>query len=503
MTYSAHYAMLLFAQRKTGIPEVDSARVQRILVPREIGKTTCITKARSIQRILNNPNHRIGIANETMLLAKGFLSEIKDIFEQNELIRTLFPEIIPKNFHDTIWAADQIKVTRDTTRKEPTVLACGVDRAVTGIHMSEWVLDDIMSTEAAENARTGSFTEIMKIKRWMNRLEPLCDGHDTPITLIGTPWWQGDCYDYAEELWGADAPIRRYRWVLKLPDGTTQQHILEVQNEMATFRRPILEGGRSIFPEKWPMDRIDRVRRADPQLFAANLMLNPSSDVVRDFKDDWLRDKYYTWTVPGKQLYYRDLEGEQRYVQVKELDCIMAVDPAISESAKADRTGIIVSGSLNGREHIILEAKAERVGVHDLCALVEELHKRYQCRRIYVETIQYQRALAQILAYKGLPIYESHPGTVKTKEMRIRTLEPYFRQGHVYFHSRMFEFFQEYEHFPRGQHDDLLDAMSYLTEEWGRLIGRQDKGRNAARQAVDEREIAKLRDWAYGDRRHN
>jgi predicted phage terminase large subunit-like protein len=358
--------------------------------------------------------------------------------------------------------------------------------------MNRWRLDDLISNELAENARRGLFTEIEKAKGWMNRMEPLCDGSDTPVCLLGTSWWQGDVYDYAEIVWGWEEPKTRIKWVCHLPDGTTQTHILERQGEMATFRRPVIEDGRSSFPELWPMERIDRVRRVDPQLFAANMMLNPSSDIVRDFKDGWL--KYYEWTVPGKEVRYRDNNGEWRTVRTHEFDTVMAVDPAISEAARADRSAIIVSGSIDGIHHLILDVRAERLGVLDLCTFIEELQRQHRCRRIYVESVAYQRALSQLLASKGLPIIEVKPGSNKTKEMRIRSLEPYFRQGHVYVHQRQHEFFTEYEHFPRGQHDDVLDAMSYLTDEWSKIIGRNPRT-DEIRKEYDRQQLEKLKNW--------
>ncbi len=369
MKIKSHMGMLRFAERKTGILEIDNARVQRILVPREYGKSTMITKARTLQHIMRNCDHTVGIGNETLLMAKGFLGEIKAVFENNDLFKVLFPELVPDNFHDVRWAADQMDCKRTIHRKEPTVLAAGVDRNITGVHMKEWILDDIMSTEAAENARTGSFSEIEKVKRWMNRLEPLCDGPGTPITIIGTPWWDGDCYDHAADLWGEGLEPILFNWILQIPElGETQHYELELQGELATFRLPAIKDGHLTFPEKWPEKRIAVVQRNDPQLFAANLMLEPSSELVRDFKDDWLLE--YFWDTPAR-IRYRDNQGESKYVQVRELDCVMAVDPAISESIKADRTGIVVSGTLDGVHHILLEASAQRLGVLDLCKTIE------------------------------------------------------------------------------------------------------------------------------------
>ncbi|KKL28744.1 hypothetical protein LCGC14_2372100, partial [marine sediment metagenome] len=54
MTISAHYSMCLFAERATGIPEIDECRIQLIQVPRGFGKSALITKCRPIQQLISN-----------------------------------------------------------------------------------------------------------------------------------------------------------------------------------------------------------------------------------------------------------------------------------------------------------------------------------------------------------------------------------------------------------------------------------------------------------------
>ena len=51
MTEKAHFPMMRFAERKTGIPAVDNCRIQLIQVPRGVGKSLNVTKARSVQRL--------------------------------------------------------------------------------------------------------------------------------------------------------------------------------------------------------------------------------------------------------------------------------------------------------------------------------------------------------------------------------------------------------------------------------------------------------------------
>jgi len=493
-----HLPMVRFAERKTGIEEIDNARVQIIEMPRGSGKSTLVTNARSVQRFLVDPEYALGIANETQRLAKAFLGNIKAHFEQNELLRALFPDLVPKNFRETIWAADQIVLNRSKHRQEPSVLACGVDATVTGVHMDEWILDDIISREAAENARTGSYTEIEKVNRWLVQLEPLLTTPKRdPITIIGTRWWEGDSYEYARELWSYGEEPREYNWRLKLSDGNTINMLLQRAGDVAIFSRSAIENGKSIFPERYNIDELAKKQRDDPVFFAANYLNDPTAEQARDFKDSWVH--WYYWDTPFR-VRYRDLLGDIRYVQLREFDTLIAVDPAIVQDARADRTGIIVSGSLDGKHHIILEASAERMGILDTIKTIEDLNRRYHPRRIYIESVAYQKALAQILASKGLPIEEFKVGTSKTKEMRIRALEPFLRQGFVYFNEKQFELLKEYRSFPRGKHDDLLDALSFLEGEWSRLIGHQHYSTEARRKA-DNINIEKIRNWSYGNRR--
>ncbi len=199
MTEQAHYAMCRFAERKTGISEIDACRVQMIQVPRGVGKSGLITGGRSLQRLITNRNWSVGIANESLNKAKGFLGAIKIQFENNEFLQALFPECMP-DFKKVIWASEQIFINRAKGHEDPinpSVLAVGAGSQTAGFHMHEWIIDDIISDDAAENAMSGSYTEIDKANRWMDRLEPLLKSpKDDPITIICTPWYKGDTYTY-------------------------------------------------------------------------------------------------------------------------------------------------------------------------------------------------------------------------------------------------------------------------------------------------------------------
>lgn len=236
MTPAVHYGMCRFAERRTGIPDIDASRIQMIACARGSGKSACITVGRTIQRLLNNRNWAAGIANENSGKACKFLGSIKAEFESNDFLRFLFPELIP-DFRKTVWAHDQITISRTKPDPiNPSVAAVGTTSQTAGFHMNEWIVDDLISDAAAENARKGLFTEIEAANLWVTRLPPLLKRPQVdPITFIYTPWFLGDTYQFIEDTFSHGEPEKRYIWLLDLPDGSTQQIELVQKGAVAKF----------------------------------------------------------------------------------------------------------------------------------------------------------------------------------------------------------------------------------------------------------------------------
>jgi hypothetical protein len=508
MTPAAHYGLCLFAEGATGIPEIDSARVKLIQVARGFGKSALITKGLPLQHLLRGAidpayaDWACGIANEKQDLAEGFLAMIKLEFETNSMLRALFPELIPKDFRKTTWASDRIVVNRAKPRPtSPSVLATGTTATVTGVHMNEWICDDLISQNAAENARRGLFTEIEATNRWLNRLEALlCNPKRDPITVIGTPWWEGDTYDYMEQLWGHGEPRQEFAWTLHLPTGEVQTIALYRVGELAIFRRPAIEHGTSIFPERWTIEELQMLSQQDPVFFAANYLLEPTAGGASDFSPEWLR--YYE--LDGAQIRYRTQEGKLAYTSHRELTNFISVDLAISDSHDAARSVVATCGT-NGSEVFLLDDWAEQgVGMFDLASRVVDSFARYRPRYVFLETIAYQRAFKEALeqAARDRMVPEimgavqeirSHAG--KSKDFRIYGLEPFFKRGLVHVHRTHQNFLREYSGFPRTKWRDVLDAISFQKDAWERAAqtGSQGAGDLKARdRAAMERMRAAL-----------
>lgn len=488
MTPQAHYALCLFAERATGIPEIDEARVQLIQVARGFGKSAIVTTGRSLQRLCQDPNWTMGIGNETQYMASTFLEGIKEHIESNDLLRALFPEIVPDNFRETTWRADEIVINRPDKNPAPSILAVGVGGTRTGIHLNEWVVDDPISQNAAENAMRGSFTEIEAANRWIVRLPPLLNSPERdPITIIGTPWFAGDTYEFVEQYFGGVEDLRRRPdfetiWTLTLPDGSKQHVKLYRRGDLAVFKRPALVNGQSIFPERWTTEELERMstRPQTAQFFQANYMLNPTGGIATTFDLEWLQR--YEWEG-NTHLLYLNQTGERKSTAVRDLVTFISVDPAFSDKQSSARTAIPVIGT-NGKEVFLLEDFARHgVNVDEIAHRVVDFYFKYKPHKIFVETIVAQIAVADAIrrvarehGIDEIPIEEISSHGRNKKDWRIFGLEPYFRKQQFYIHKSHHDFTEEYSNFPLGKLRDLLDAISFQREEWERVFTIQRQG---------------------------
>jgi hypothetical protein len=66
----------------------------------------------------------------------------------------------------------------------------------------------------------------------------------------------------------------------------------------------------------------------------------------------------------------------------------------------------------------------------------------------------------------SLPIMPYKPGSKRSKEARIRGLAHFFSAGQIYMLEGMMDLREEYEQFPIGKSQHLLDALAQGPEFW-------------------------------------
>lgn len=292
-----------------------------------------------------------------------------------------------------------------------------------------------------------------------------------------TRWWMGDSYEHIERAFGYGETPQRVRLKQQLEDGSTQvlDNVYRV-GDLAVFKRAIIENGACIFPEKFTMEDLAKLRIRDPELYAANYLNEPSTDLTATLKQGWLR--YFQW-ANTEVVRCIGPEGKDVSSHVQDLDCIISVDPAFSEGQDSkSRQALIVTGTNEDGLHFMLQASATKQSVEAFIVDIVGAVKKFRPRKLLIERAGQQIAFIMLvkerLASEGLStvVEEVTPGGRK-KEVRIQTLEPYFQRGTIYIARDQLDFLHEYSTFPRGEYKDLLDALAYQLPYWRTgIVGR-------------------------------
>ena len=400
-----------------------------LLVPRGHLKTAMITKGFSIQSLLRNPDIRILIANQVWDKSREMLYEIKQLLTEKTDLPKLFGDFVSER-----WREDDIVIRqRRKALAAPTIGTSGVEAELTSSHYDLILLDDL---QGEKNFQTPEQRE--KVKRYYRSMIDLIEPGGT-IIVIGTRWHLDDVYQY-------------------IIDNETEYYDVMV--------RKVIEDNTIIFPKKFQKqfdtkskswkavdfhctDYIEYLRKRPSEEFSSQYMNDPIDSQNQIFKKEYF--KYY------------DRRPERLFVS-------MTIDPAISEKSAADFFSINVSGMDEHCKIFVLDTLKGHWKVSESIDNIFTTYQKWNPSVIGLETVAYQKALKSWLEEKMrergvyFPITELRRSTNETKEFRIKALEPFYRDGLVFHAPWMKSLETELLQFPRGKHDDEIDAFASQLE---------------------------------------
>ena len=192
--------------------------------------------------------------------------------------------------------------------------------------------------------------------------------------------------------------------------------------------------------------------------------------------DIWYREKMCKSISPDSQMFKREMWQNNYYspeqFDTNGLSIYMAVDPAASESDKADRTAIIVVGVNSAGHWFLLDCWAERKRPSDVMEAIFRIVSRWRPIIVGIEMVAYQAALEDFL-FKEMPVRNiffriEKLRAAKKKELRIETaLQPRFATRSIWFPALttwVSAIEEELLSFPHGLHDDRIDALAYIEQ---------------------------------------
>jgi len=408
------------------------------LAPRGSLKTTVLTIAKNVYKILrdfllfDNKQIMIGIGSETRGKAVSMVMAIRRHFESPE-----FMEIFG-DLRGDVWREDELTFRGAKLKeKEANVTAFGMDSsAVSSKHFTDLEIDDPVSFE---NAQTFGSREKMWNRFLFDVLPTLEPNPETkPLHMRGTRY-------HPDDLWGRE---------IKAPH-------TEARREMA-----LQPGNLSFWPDKFPVERLLKMQRDNPAVFAAQYQ----NDV------EAMREMACIRQVWARLFRIAELQRYGLFYQI-------AIDPGgITESEEASGMGISVIGaqSQQGAEfgHIFaVESKNLHTDTWTAAKIVIDLWEKYQKCRIVVEEAALQKVFQDIFDKESK--LRNHPHIdiqgIKTSELKdkitlARGVTHLWTRGQVHVDPEHTpELYGKLEDYPQQGTDDvnaLLINLKHLKDHW-------------------------------------
>ena len=403
------------------------------LWPRDHYKSTIITFGKTIQDILDNPENTIGIHSHTRPIAKAFLAQIMQEFEQNQFLKDHFKDVLFQNPRSEArkWSLDNgIIVKRKTNPKEATVEASGlVDGQPTGKHYDIQVYDDTVTRE--------SVTTPEQIKKVQAAWELSLNLGSSKVRrrYIGTRYHTNDLY---QTMISRGSVIVRKHTATK--DGKADgEPVLLSKDALAEKRRDM-----------------------GPYTFFTQMMNDPVADKSQGFKSEWR--KYYE--ILG------DTKNWNKYI---------LVDPASKKKKSSDSTVFEVIGLAPDGNYYLLDAYKDKLNLTQRQKKLFELHRKWRPLNVGYEEYGMQADIEfmyYMMEQENYRFAIQAIGGQLAKEDRIKRLIPVYEQGRFYSPKRlifvnsegevkdyvqMFEK-EEYDTFPVSAHDDMIDCRSRILD---------------------------------------
>jgi len=455
-----------------------------LLWARVHGKSSIITFGGIVQELLRDPEQTFGIFSHTRPIAKGFLRVIKREFETNDTLKDIYSDVLwadPANESGKWSEDDGIVIKRAGNPKESSVEAWGlVDGQPTGKHFTRLVYDDVVTRESVTTPEmVKKVTEAFELSQSLGTI-----GGREPW-MIGTRYSFGDTYQTLMDrmsvkpriypatvdgtLTGRPVLLTQEAWDKVKVTQPTQVAAQYLQNPAAGNDKAFDARKLSAFevrpltmtvyilcdPSKGsPNRRSDRTAIAVIGLDSAGnrylldgyrhrMNLDERWQAIKTLRRHWMKAAGVQTVEVGYERYgmQSDLEAfewrmrlENEHFQIVEL-----ATPKDHTASKKDRVERLVPDFARGRFHIPFVVTDAAGGLHTW----------------YVDAgnVKYKPLAGDTRARKRAK--ESAMG-----DLIVGPIKRIDEDGKIYDLTRAF--IEEYQYFPFGSHDDLIDAASRI-----------------------------------------
>lgn len=407
-------------------------------------KSSVLTKARTIQRILGYPEKSTMIASHTRPAAKKFLRPLMYLLESDPLLKDSFPDVLYENprVQSEKWSEDDgIIVKRKCKgRNESTVEAWGIkDGMPIGVHFDWILLDDL---ETRNDVITPEV--VFKVRDAVDLCSDLLTEGGS-ISVIGTPYSHEGVYiPFIRDKKKADGtPRYLYRRKPATDNGLrTGKSVLlsqeELDDEFASKGEYAANCQQLINPTPVGSIKLNSsyIKEISPEMIPVNIVKYMTIDPAGDSKDG-KGDAWAIWVI-GVERSADDMGASNIYI----------TDGLVSAMGDSEAIEAIVRMYLNG-------GIIQKVGVEKVALSSVEVHVA-NALRTRGRYINVENGSLEILRPAG-----------RSKQGRIeRAIEWPLNNSKIHISTSISQAYRdrlkmEMDKFPYW-HDDALDALAYL-----------------------------------------
>lgn len=450
------------------------AQLKAAGMPRASFKSSIGSIARPAQRLIINRNRTQVILNESATNAQGFLRAIRQTAENNKTFRTLYSDLIPRDYRKVRWNDQALDFNRDISRPEASISATGITSTLTSQHWDDITFDDIISEEAAASEKVMHDATNRARKFRSLFVHPT----QSTLSIFFTRWGFADTYSVL---------------------------FREIGSQLALFIRGAIENDELIFPERLSWEVLSQLRRElGEYLFACLYMNNPRNIEVQDFNVNDLRF-FILIEIGGEEFAILfDAEGlEFRRYRLSDCEVYATVDLAAAEKITSDRNAVSVCAITPTGEALSLESWAKRCTPLELMTHIFYLHRRFHPKIWGVENVAYQASFKYFIRdyadREDLYLNVVPITAIKKKETRIRGLQPIAATHRLYIQAHQHILRNELSDFPLGEFDDAADALSMQLQLWENQMSpeRWKRYRAAEKKIIEQIERDNLSTVGY------
>ena len=388
-----------------------------LAAPREHAKSTIVSFATPLQDICLERKRFIVIISDTEDLAADFNVFIQLELEENERIRTDFGDLKGRQ-----WKAEDF-----TTKNGIRVKARGRGQRLRGLRNRQYrpdrvIIDDLENDKNVRNPKLVKETVSWILTTVMGSLE-----RNFSMTMIGTVLARNSVLTW---------------FVNAVDDGGRPLYLSRVY-------RAIQEDGTPLWPDKWPLERLEKKRRQIGTINFNQEFMNDPRDDEGMFREDWIR-LYRTEEIAGRRL--------RIYTYL---------DPSMENGASNDYKAMITLGADDDGTMYCLDAFIRRCSIDAMARAGYSRYEEWRPLGFGMEENalgEFARSPFMLVAQEKkyqLPIQGVRHSV--SKESRVSRLSAFIERGMIRFQKGQGDqdlLVEQLVYFPSTTvHDDGPDAL--------------------------------------------